>query len=169
MDLRVGHKKAEHQRIDAFKLWWWKRLWRVTWTARTWNQSILKKSNWIFIGRTVAEAETPILWLPDAKSWLNGKKLWCCQRLRIGGEESSRRWDGLMASSTQWTWVWASSGRQWRTEKPWHGSQRVRHDWVTEQPQQPYKLKQNIVFSPAICFFISVTDSTIHIAASYKK
>ena len=43
MDLRVGHKKAEHQRIDAFKLWCWRRLWRVPWTARRSNQSILKE------------------------------------------------------------------------------------------------------------------------------
>ena len=36
-------KKAEHQRIDAFELWCWRRLWRVPWTARRSNQSILKK------------------------------------------------------------------------------------------------------------------------------
>ena len=36
-------KKAEHQRIDAFSLWCWRRLWRVSWTARRSNQSILKK------------------------------------------------------------------------------------------------------------------------------
>ena len=35
-------KKAEHQRIDAFELWCWRRLLRVPWTARTSNQSILK-------------------------------------------------------------------------------------------------------------------------------
>ena len=39
---RFGVKKAEHQRIDAFELWYWKRLWRVPWTARRSNQSILK-------------------------------------------------------------------------------------------------------------------------------
>ena len=44
---------------------------RVSWTARRSNQSILK--SWIFIGRTNAEAETPILWSPDAKNWLIGK------------------------------------------------------------------------------------------------
>ena len=36
-------KKAECQRIDAFELWWWRRLWRVPWTARRFNQSILKE------------------------------------------------------------------------------------------------------------------------------
>ena len=38
-------KKAEHQRIDAFELWCWRRLLRVPWTARRLNQSILKKIN----------------------------------------------------------------------------------------------------------------------------
>ena len=61
-------KKAEHQRIDVFELWYWRRLLRVPWTARRYNQSILKISPWVFIGRTDVEAETPILWPPDAKS-----------------------------------------------------------------------------------------------------
>ena len=55
-------KKAEHQRIDAFELWCWRRLLRV---PRS-NQSILKKSILNFTGRTNAEA--PVLWPPDAKS-----------------------------------------------------------------------------------------------------
>ena len=59
-------KKAEHQKTDAFELWCWRRLLRVPWTARRSNQSILK--SWAFIGKTDAEAETPILWPPDAKS-----------------------------------------------------------------------------------------------------
>ena len=67
-------KKAEHWRIDAFELWCWRRLLRVPWTARRSNQSILKgDQSWVFIGRTDAEAETPILWPPHVKSWLAGK------------------------------------------------------------------------------------------------
>ena len=58
-------KKAECQRIDAFELWCWRRLLRVPWTARRSNQSILKE---ISPGRTDVEAETPILWLTDAKT-----------------------------------------------------------------------------------------------------
>ena len=54
-------KKAE-RRIDAFELWCWRRLLRVPWTARRSNQS------WMFIGRTDAEAETPIIWPPDEKN-----------------------------------------------------------------------------------------------------
>ena len=64
-------KKAECWRIDAFKLWCWKRLLRVLWTASRSSPSILMDQLWIFIGRT--EAEAPILWPPDGKSWLPGK------------------------------------------------------------------------------------------------
>ena len=63
-------KKAECQRIDAFELWCWRRLLRVPWTARRYNQSIVRE---VFIGRIDAEAETPVLWPPHAKSWLIGK------------------------------------------------------------------------------------------------
>ena len=61
-------RKAEHQRIDAFELWCWRRLLRVLWIAKRSNQFILKETSSIFIGRTDAEAETPILWPPDAKN-----------------------------------------------------------------------------------------------------
>ena len=61
-------KKAEHQRINAFELWCWRRFLRVPWTARRSNQSILKENqSWIFTGRTDVEAETPILCPPDVK------------------------------------------------------------------------------------------------------
>ena len=63
-------KKAEHQRIDAFELWCWRRLLSPLDSKET--QPVHPKGNqsWIFIGRTDAEAETPILWLPDVKNWL---------------------------------------------------------------------------------------------------
>ena len=65
-------KKAERERIGAFELWYFELL-RVPWSARRSNQSILRNQSQIFIGRTDAEAETPILWPPDAKNWLIGK------------------------------------------------------------------------------------------------
>ena len=61
--------KPEHQRIDAFEVWCWRRILRVPWTAKKSNQSILKE----IIGRT--EAEAPILCTPDTKSRLTGKDL----------------------------------------------------------------------------------------------
>ena len=49
---------------------------------------------WIFIGRTNAEAEAPVLWPPDAKSWLHWKSPWRWERLRAGGEGGDRGYDG---------------------------------------------------------------------------
>ena len=66
-------KKAKHRRTDAFELWCCRRLLRVPWTARRTNQSDPKGNQpWIFIGRTDAEAEAPVLWPPDVKNWLTG-------------------------------------------------------------------------------------------------
>ena len=63
-------KKAEHQRIDAFALWCWRRLLRLLDSKEI--QPVHPKGNqsWVFIVRTDAEAETPILWPPDVKNWL---------------------------------------------------------------------------------------------------
>ena len=67
-------KKAECWKIEAFELWCWRRLLRVPWTGRRPNQSILKEINPEYsLGRTDAEAETPILWPPDVNNWLIGK------------------------------------------------------------------------------------------------
>ena len=61
---------------------------------------------------------------------------WCWEGLRTGGEGDDRGWDGWMASSTRWTWVWVNSEVWWWTGKPGvlrcMGSQRVGHNWVTE-------------------------------------
>ena len=66
-------KKAEHQRIDAVELWCWRRLESPLDCKETKPDHPKGNQSWIFIGRTDAEAETPILWPPDAKSWLIGK------------------------------------------------------------------------------------------------
>ena len=67
-------KKAEHQRIDAFEQWCWRRLFRVPWAARRSNQSTLKEINPEYsLEELLLEAEAPILWLLDAKSRLTGK------------------------------------------------------------------------------------------------
>ena len=63
-------KKAECRRTDAFKLWCWRRLLRIPWTARRSNQSTQKEFNLSKFGRTYAEAEAPIFWLPYVKNQL---------------------------------------------------------------------------------------------------
>ena len=92
--------------------------------------------SWVFIGRTDAKAETPILWPPHAKSWFIGKDP---DAGRDWGQEEKgddRGWDGWMSTLTQWTWVWVNSGSWWWTGRPgvlrFMGSQRVGHGWVTE-------------------------------------
>ena len=64
------------------------------------------------------------------------RRPWCWERLKAGGEEDDRGWDGWMAWPTQWTWVWVGSGSWWWTGRPgvlWFmGLQRVGHDWATE-------------------------------------
>ena len=92
--------------------------------------------SWIFIGRTDAEDETPILWQPDVKSWLIGKDPDAGKDWRWEEKGTAKGWDGWMVSPTQWTWVWVSSGSQWWTGKlgmlQSMESQRVRQDWGTE-------------------------------------
>ena len=86
--------KKEHQRIDAFELWCWRRFLRVPWTERRSNQSVNPKRNqpWIFIGRTVAEAL--ILWPPDAKRQFIGKDPDAEKDWRQKEEGGIRGWDG---------------------------------------------------------------------------
>ena len=129
-------KKAECQRIDAFDLWCWRRLLRVPWTARRSNQSILKEISPEYsleglmlnlklqyfghlMQRTDSFEKTLMLW-----------------KIKGGGEGDDRGWGGWMASPTQWTWVWVSSGSWWWTGRPGMlqsvGSQRIGNDWETE-------------------------------------
>ena len=127
-------KKAKYWRIDAFELWCWRRLLRVPWTARRSSQSILKEiSPEYSLEGLMLELNLQyfghLMWRTDSleKTLMMGK---------VGGEVDNRGWDGWMASSTQWTWVWASF-ESWR----WTGKsgmlqstglQRVGHNWVTE-------------------------------------
>ena len=102
---------------------------------------VIPKGNqpWIFLGKTVDEATALTLWSLDLKSY-HWERPWCWERLRAGGEGGDRGWGGWMAPLTQWSWVSAISRRWWRTGKPGvlqsMGSQRGRHDWVTEQQQR---------------------------------
>ena len=68
MSIAVSIKKAEHRRIDVYELWYWRRLLRVSWTARKSNQSILKQVSPGCSLEGQVEAETPILWPPDVKN-----------------------------------------------------------------------------------------------------
>ena len=92
--------------------------------------------SWVFIGRTDAEAETPILWATSCEELTHWKRPWCWEGLGAGGEGENRGWDGWMALATRWTWVWVNCGSWWWTGRPgvlrFMGSKRVRHNWSTE-------------------------------------
>ena len=129
-------KKAEHRRTDAFELWCWRRLLRVPWTARRSNQLILKEVSPAYsleglMLKLKLQCFGHLMWRTDSfeKTLMLGK----IEGWRRRGRQ---RWDGWMASLTRWTWVWVSSGRWWWTGRPGvlqsMGSQRVRHNWVTE-------------------------------------
>ena len=125
-------KKTERQRIDAFELWCWRRLLRVPWTVRRSNQSILKEI------KPEYSLEGLMLKL---KLQYFGHLIWridSLEKILIPGkiEGDDRGWDGWMASPILWTWVWVSSGSWWWIGRlgtlQSMGSQRVKHDWVTE-------------------------------------
>ena len=135
----LDHKEGWMSKNWCFSTVGWRRLLRVPWTSRRSNQSILKeispeyswkglmlKLNLQYFGYLMRRTNSM-------------EKAWCWERLKAG-EGDDRGWDGWMALPTRWTWVWASSGRWWRTGKPgvlqsmW--LQRIGHDWATEKRQQ---------------------------------
>ena len=129
-------KKAEHQRIDAFELWCWRRLLIAPWTARKSNQSILTEiSPGCSLEGLMLKLKLQYLatWCEELSYW---QRSWCWQRLKVGGEGDNRGWDGWMASLTQWTWTWVNSGSWCWTGRPGMllstGVQRVGHGWVNE-------------------------------------
>ena len=87
--------------------------------------------SWMFIGRTDAEAETPILWPPPVKSWFIGKDP---DAGRDWGQEEKGMTEDEIVGWHQWTWVWVNSRSWWWTGR--HGVLQSmgsqRHDWVTE-------------------------------------
>ena len=142
--------KGQSYGFSSSHIWMWQLDYKESWAPKNWCfwtvllenswesvdykeiQPVYPKGNqsWILIGRTDAEAEIPILWPPDGKNWLIWKKTWCWERLKAGGEEDDRGWDGWI------TWVWVNSGSWWWTGRcgvlQSMGSQRVRPNWATE-------------------------------------
>ena len=154
-------KKAENWRTDAFELWCWRRLLRIPWAARKSKQSTLKEINsecsleglmlklkLQYFGHLMQRADSL------EKTLMPGK-------IEYRRKRGQQRWNGWMASLTQWTWVWASSGRGWRTRKTgmlqFMGLQRVRHDWATEQQPLSSSGNQNLLNTIYISKSSSIT------------
>ena len=155
----VANKGLSSQSYDfsSSHVWMWELDYKESWALKNWCfwtvvlektlespldckeiQPVHPKGNqsWIFTRRTDAwscNSNTLATWFEELTVW---KRPWCWERLKAGEEGDDRGWDGWMASLTHWNWVWTSSGSWWWTGKPGMlqsmGSQRARHDWVTE-------------------------------------
>ena len=147
-------KSPSNQRYDftSSHVLMWELIYKESWALKNWClwTIVLEKTlespldckeikpvspkenlSWMFIGRTDAEVESPILWPPAVKNWLTRKDP-NGARLKAGGGGDDRGWDGWMVSLIWWTLVWARSRSWWWTGKPGilqsMGSQRVVHD-----------------------------------------
>ena len=136
--------KVERRRNDVFKLWCWRRLLRVLGLQRDQTSHPKGNQSWIFIGRT--DAEAPILWPPDTKSWFIGKKK--KKTLMLGKIEGKRRrgwqrmrWlDGIINSTDM------SLSKAWKIVKDreaWHAAvhevaenRTQLSNWTTTKPCQ---------------------------------
>ena len=144
-------KKAEHWRIDAFELWCWRKLLRVPWTERRYNQSILKD----FSPDYSLEGLMLKLNLQYFGTWCEElthlKRPWCWERLKAEGDREGRGWDGWMASRTWWTWVWVSPGSWWWTGKPsggpWGHKELAMIDWLNWTERHTISLQKKDGYS----------------------
>ena len=150
--------------FSSSHVWMWELDYKESWALKNWcfwtvvfektpespwhlkeNQPVHPKGDqfWVFTGRTDVEAETPIIWPPNAKSWpiwkdTDAGKDWGQEEMEMTED------DGWMASPTRWTWVWVNSGSWWWTGRPgmlqFMGSQRVRNNCVTELSWTEYSI-----------------------------
>ena len=134
-------QKAEHQRIDAFELWCWRKLLRIPWTTRRTHQSILKEiSPEYSLEGLMLKLKLQYFWPPDAKNWLIWKdpdagKDWRQEEKgttedEIAGWHHQLNGHDSMAVSLSEFWELVMDREAWRAAI--HGVQRVRHDWATE-------------------------------------
>ena len=125
-------KKSECLKNWCFWLCCWRRLLRIPWTARRFNQSILKEivlnincNNWCWSWNSNTLATR-------CKELTPLKRPWCWERLKMGGEHDGRGWDSWVKSLIQWTWVWAIPGFDMDREAWCAAAGVAKSDWVTE-------------------------------------
>ena len=148
---------SQNYGFSSSHVWMWELDHKEIWAAKNWYfwtvvlektlgspldckeiQPVNPKGNqsWIFIGRTDAEAGNSNTLATWCEELTHQKRPWCWERLKVGGEGDDTGWDGWMASLTQWTWVWANSGRQGSLAScsPWACKEWTRpSDWTTRR------------------------------------
>ena len=111
----------DHNKVWVLKNWY---VWTVVLEKTLWILSTARRSkrkstlniHWKDWGWSWSWSSSILAtWCEELAYW---KRPWCWERLKVGGEGDDRRWDGWMASLTQWTWVWVSSGSWWWTGRP---------------------------------------------------
>ena len=134
---------------------------RVPWTAKRSKQSIPREINPEYsLGGLMLKLQYFGHMMQRTNSLVKPLMLGKTEGRKRGDD---RGWDGWMASPTQWTWVWASSGRWWRTGRPGvlqsMGLQRVGHDWATEKQGDefsnvpPIAVTRGLILGPVLSFW----------------
>ena len=129
-------KKAKRRRMHAFEPWYWRRLWRVPWTARRSNQSILKEASPEYsLEGLMLKLKLLILWPPDAKSWLiwkgpDAEKDWGQEENGMTEDEMVGWHHRLNGHGFGWTQGIGDGQRGLACCSSW--GHRVEHDWATE-------------------------------------
>ena len=112
----LDHRESWAPKNDVSQLWCWRRLLRVPWTARRSNQSILKE---ISPEYSLEGLMLKLQYFGHLMRRTDSlERPWCWERLKARGKGDDTASDSLLASSTQWTWVWASCGSWWWTGRP---------------------------------------------------
>ena len=149
-------KKAECQRINAFKLWYWRRLLRGPWTGKEIKAVNLKGNQpWIPVGRTDAEAEAQVFWTSDANSWL----IWEVPDAKTEGrrkrERQRMRWLDSISDAMEMNL--GKLQEMVKDREAWHaavhGVTKSWHNWMTEQ-QYSYLLCQRLIYYRCAGVFI---------------
>ena len=157
------HLSSQSFGFSRSRVWMWELDYEESWAPKNWcfwtvvlektleSPLDCKEIHWSILRKSVLNihwkdqcwswnANTLTTWWEELTHW---KRPCCLERLRAGGEGDDRGWDGWMASPTQWTCVLVGSRSWWWPGKPGMlqslGSQRVRHDWVTEMNWTEYK------------------------------